>query len=334
MRLFQVIGAALLLSNWAGCKIYSAATLGEEGQLSFYEPNDYPGESASSPYGFDKPIALGARADMWLTGPGLGVVKSAAIQDPTIVSLSFESYPLKLRGQAVGSTTIRVVSTNGTDTLPVHVVKADGAQLWIPSTPGLLDPGDQYFGKGYALRPGASLRVAGAPTAGTQVLLGFDILAWNIDPAGLTDGGDGASVNTRVIKSKGVAGTSIVTTQLGGSVEVATLSASDVPTLKLYSFASVMKRPPETNALAAADLALFYVAGNDAAGRYVLPATSDDASFSVMVVDGDAVVLEAQHAGHAVTVRGCTGTGHVRISYLGATRLVPIEVSAADKSCP
>jgi hypothetical protein len=320
----------------AGCKIYSGAKPGSNGQLSFYEPNDYPGETETSAFGFERPIALGARADVWLLGPGLGTVQSAKIDDPDIVSLSFISYPIRLQARAVGTTTLRVVSSNGTDSLPISVAAPDRARVWIVTSQGLLQPGDSFFGKGYALRPGASLRIAGQPMAGSNGLLGYDLLDWSVDPTLLSASDGGSTVNTLSVKGLGVSGTTTISTQLGGSVEVTTLSASDVPVLKLYSFAASMSSAPEVAAITSADLQLFYLGVTDAAGHVVKTSLADEATFSVSVVDGDVTVLEAQHGGHGVSLRACAGSGHVRIAYLGAERVVPIEVSAAaaDASCP
>jgi hypothetical protein len=48
------------------------------------------------------------------------------------------------------------------------------------------------------------------------------------------------------------------------------------------------------------------------------------------------VLLEAEHSGRFVSLRACAGVGTWQISYMGAERSVPIEVTpdVADESCP
>jgi hypothetical protein len=323
-------------STLSGCDVYSGSTDGQEGMLGFYEPRDYPADSGSSVLGFERPIALGARADVWVLGPGLGTLQTAEVDAPEIVSVVFNFYPIELRAQSEGTTTLRVTSSNGSDSLPLRVTRPDGARVWVVSTPPLLDRPDGFYGQGYALRPGATLEVAAEPLAGTTVLLGFDLFEWSMDPELLTHEADSQVVNTRHIEALGKSGIARITTQLGGDVEIATLSAEDVLTLKLYSFAGDLSNPVEVTELGPGDLGGFALVANDAAGRYVQPSRADDLAFAAAITSGSVVLIEAERSGRFVSLRACAGVGTLQISYLGAERSVPIEVTpdVADESCP
>ncbi|HWN66487.1 MAG TPA: hypothetical protein VNM90_02545, partial [Haliangium sp.] len=108
------------------------------------------------------------------------------------------------------------------------------------------------------------------------------------------------------------------------------------PALKLYSFAGDLSNPVETTALVPGDLGGFALVGNDADGRYVLPSDADALTFAAEITDGSVMLLEAELSGRFVSLRACAGVGTLRISYLGAERSVPIEVTpdVADESCP
>jgi hypothetical protein len=320
-----------------GCNIYAGTTDGQDGVLSFYEPREYPADSGSSVLGFERPIALGARADVWVLAPGLSTLEAVEIDEPEVVSVVFNSYPIELRARSEGTTTLRVTTSSGSDSLPLRVTRPDGARVWVLSPPpSLLDKPDGYFGTGYALRPGAALRVAAEPRAGTTALLGFDLFEWSIDPELLAHEPDARVVNTRRVEALGESGTARITTQLGGAVEIATLSAEDTPTLTLYSFISDPNNPPEIATLAPHDVGGFLLVGNDAAGRYVQPSTQDDRAFAATITSGSVVLLEAQRSGRFVSLRACAGVGTLQISYIGAELSVPIEVTpdVADESCP
>jgi hypothetical protein len=344
MRIEGVSPASAFLSPMAliaactlpGCDVYSGTTDGQDGMLSFYEPREYPADSGSSVLGFERPIALGARADVWVLGPGLGTLEAAEIDAPEIVSVVFNVYPIELRAQSEGTATLRVTTSNGSDSLPLRVTRPDGAHVWVLSTPLLFDKPDSFYGQGYALRPGATLRVAAEPRAGTTALLGFDLFEWSIDPELLAHEADAQVVNTRRIEALGKAGIARITTQFGGDLEIATLSTEDTPTLKLYSFASDLNNPVEITELAPDDLSGFALVGNDAAGRYVQPSTADELTFAAAITSGSVMLLEAERSGRFVSLRACAGVGTLQISYLGAERSVPIEVTpdVADKSCP
>jgi hypothetical protein len=319
-----------------GCDIYAGDIDGQDGVLSFYEPREYPADSGSSVLGFERPIALGARADVWVLGPGLGTLEAAEIDAPEVVSVFFNSYPIELRAQSEGTTTLRVTASNGSDSLPLSVVGPAGAHVWVLSTPPLFGKPDGYYGDGYALRPGATLRVAAEPRAGTTALLGFDLFEWSIDPELLAHEADARIVNTRRIEALGQSGIARIATQLGGDLEIATLSAEDMPALKLYSFASDLNNPPEITEIAPNDVDGFVLVGNDAAGRYVQPSTQDHLTFAAAITDGSVVLLDAELSDRYVSLRACAGVGTLQISYIGAERSVPIEVTpdVADESCP
>jgi hypothetical protein len=331
-----LIAASAMASAVSGCDVYSGATEGEDGVLSFYEPNDYPGESSSSAYGFELPIALGARADVWILADAGSQVTGAEIEDPTILGMDFDIYPIVLRARAEGQTRLHVSTTGGSDSLLLTVVEPDDAQIWTVTSTPLFGQPDSFFGDGYALRPGATLEVAAQPKRGNTRLLGFDVLEWSIDETLFAFDDAGGTVNTLRLQALGNSGVTQVTTQFGGSLEIATLSAIDVPTLTLYSFATDMGTPPVASAITPQDLALFLIAATDAAGRNVVPAFLDDGGFEAVIVEGNVVLVEAQHSGHNVSLRACTGTGTLRLSYLGAELTVPIEVTPAfaDAVCP
>src|SRR5690606_27511699 len=99
-----------------------------------------------------------------------------------VVSVALSSYPIELRALSEGTATLRVTASNGSDSLPLSVVRPDGARVWVLAPPPFLDRPDSFYGNGYALRPGAVLRVAAEPRAGTTALLGFDLFQWSIDP--------------------------------------------------------------------------------------------------------------------------------------------------------
>jgi hypothetical protein len=333
---FLSLIALIAASTLSGCDIYAGKTDGEDEMLGFYEPREYPADSGSSVLGFERPIALGARADVWVLGPGLGTLQTAEVDAPEIVSVVFNFYPIELRALAEGTTTLRVTASNGSDSLPLEVVRPDGARVWVLSATPLFDKPDGFYGQGYALRPGASLRVAAEPRAGSMALLGFDLFEWSIDPELLAHDADAQVVNTRRIEALGKSGIARITTQLGGDVEIATLSAEDTPTLKLYSFANDLANPIEVTELGPGDLGGFALVANDAAGRYVQPSTADDLTFAAAITSGSVVLLDAELSGRFVSLRACAGTGTLQISYLGAERSVPIEVTpdVADESCP
>jgi hypothetical protein len=346
MRIERVSAASAFLSPLAlvaacalsACDAYTGDVDGQDDMLSFYEPREYPADTDTSARGFERPIALGARADVWVLGPGVGSLQAAEIDAPEIVSVAFDIYPIELRALAEGTANLRVTASNGTDTLPLRVVRPDGARVWVLTPPPPLisfDRSDDFYGDGYALRLGASLRVAAEPLAGGNALLGFGLFEWSIDPALLADEADAQVVNTRRIEALGVSGVARVTTQLGGDLEIATLSEGDALTLKLYSFATDLT-PMEVTALGPGDLGGFALVANDAAGRYVKPGPLDHLTFAAAITDGSVVLLESTLSGRFVSLRACAGAGTLQISYLGAEISVPIEVTAdvADESCP
>lgn len=269
MRRISSALTLLLVSTAVGCDIYNGETKGESGVLGFYEPNAYPADLPSSAVGFERPIALGARADVWILAPGLSSITSATVDDPEIVSLSLATYPIMLRGLAPGTTTLRVATSGGSDTLPLTVLRPDGANLWVetPTPTFSFSVPDSFFGSGSALRPGASVTVAAEPLAGATPLLGFELFTWTVEPPLLSDDSAGSAVNTRHLTALGASGVARVTTQLGGELELVTLAPTDPVTLRAYSVVAFPDPPTEITALAPADVASFAIAGTDAAGQ-------------------------------------------------------------------
>jgi hypothetical protein len=330
-------GALVVLVALAGCKIYGGEKKGQSGRLGFYEPNDYAADRTTSAVGFERPIALGARADAWVLAPGIGSLGSATVDDPAIVSVSLAIYPIVLRGLAEGTTTLRVSTSTASDSLALTVVRPDGARLWAPTaeTTSFAVP-DSFFGKGAALRSGASVSVAAEPLAGTRPLLGFDLFQWSVDPPLLSHAPDGRTVNTRRFTALGMGGVATVSTQFGGSFPIVTLSNSEVPTLTIYRAALPPNRPTAITALEPQDIEGFLLGASDVAGHYVVPGPQDDAQFAADVSSGSVMLLEAKLRGRQVSLRACPGSGTLRIRYLGAELSIPVEVTAeaAAPACP
>ena len=331
------LSALLCFAALAGCDAYTGGTEGERGVFSFYEPNTYPDDETFSAQGFELPIALGARVDVWTTSPSISTFAGAEIDDPNVLSIESTTYPIVLRARSVGTATLRVELVDGAfDTLPLTVVEPDGARVWIDEPSPLFGPSDAALGTGYALRPGASLEVAAQPRAGRQPLLGFDVFEWTFDETLLEVHAGGGSVNTFWLEALGVTGETTVSTQWGGEIAVATLAADEPLTLTLRALAEDLRSLSEIDAIGPTNLEWLYLSANDAAGRLVRASPSDRAGLSVTVTDGTVVVLEATLATHALRLRACAGTGTIEIAYLGARLTVPIEVTAEteDETCP
>ena len=327
----------LALVALVGCDAYTGSTAGERGLINFYEPNSYPDDEALSAQGFELAIALGARVDVWTTSPGVSSFAGADIDDPSVLSIESAVYPIVLRARAVGTATLRVEQADGvSDTLPLTVVSPDDARVWIDEEGPLLGPSDASLGSGYALRRGASIRIAGQPRAGGRPLLGFDVLEWSIDETLFSHREHGSVVNTRVVEGLGVSGVATVTTQYGGAVELAAL-ADDAPvTLTLRAVSEDLTAVREIDAIAPQDLSLLLLSANDADGRLVRASLRDRAELSATVIDGTVTVLEASIGGHALELRACAGSGTLELSYVGGRLSVPIEVTpdVADAACP
>jgi hypothetical protein len=321
-----------VLSSTSGCEIYAGGTQGESGELTFYEPNRYPADELVSAQAFELPIAFGARADVWTRSPGITTLESATIDDPEILNLSLVGYPIQLRAESEGTTTLRVATSSAADSLPLTVASPDGARIWVIDSS--FAPFGSY-GPPYVLRPAATLRVGAQPMAGSQPLLGFDLFEWSIDPNLLSHREDPSYVNTRRIEALGNAGIATLATQLGGALEVITLASDDPISLHLYSIADGDSSSPQLEALEPKDVPLFILVGRDAEGRIVLPSAEDDRNFAARITNGDVVLLDAVHGGRFVELRACPGTGTLALSYLGAELSVPIEVTPeiADDAC-
>lgn len=322
---------ALLAS--LGCNAYTGSTKGESGLFDFYEPNEYPDDEALSSQGFELPIALGARVDVWFTSAGVSSFESADVDDSSILSIESQIYPIVLRARSEGTTRLHATQSDGaTDSIPLRVVVADDARVWI------LREVLGNFGNsaGLALRPGASLRIAGQPRAGTTPLLGFDVLDWSIDESLFSHRAYGGTVNTQRIEATGASGVAMITTQFGGSLELAALSAQDPVDLTLHSIALDTGATVETTSIGSDDLALFSITATDTSGREIKPSPQDERDFTATITSGTVTILEAQLGNRLASLRACAGMGMVEFSYLGALLTLPIEVSAeaADAECP
>lgn len=330
MARLPTLFALLALS---ACNAYTGSTEGENGLFTFYEPNEYPDDEALSSQGFALPIAEGARVDVWFTSAGVSSFASAEVDDSSILSIESQVYPIVLRARSAGTTKLHATQADGVnDAIALTVVAADDVRIWIPQE--VL--GNFGNSAGLALRPGANLRIAGQPKAGNTPLLGFDLFDWTIDPNLFSHRADGGTVNSRRLEALGNSGLASITTQLGGNLEVATLSSQDPVDLTIHSIALDTGATTEVNALASADLALFSLTGTDAAGREVKPSSQDNADFSAIVVSGTVTVLEARVGNRLASLKACAGTGMVEFSYLGTQRTIPIQVDAAqaDDACP
>jgi hypothetical protein len=321
------------LLSLLGCNAYTGSTEGENGLFSFYEPNEYPDDEALSSQGFELGIAQGARVDVWFTSAGVSSFESAEVDDSSILSIESQLYPIILRARSEGTTRLHATQADGvTDAIALTVVAADDVRIWI------LEEVLGNFGnsEGLALRPGATLRIAGQPKAGNQPLLGFDLLDWNIDEGLFSHRADGGTVNTRRLEALGASGVATIATQLGGSLEVATLSAGDPVDLTLHSIDLQTGATSEASSLGSEDLPLFSITATDSAGREVKPSSQDESDFSAVITAGNVTILEAQIGNRLAAMRACAGTGTVELSYLGAQLSLPIEVSAeaADAECP
>jgi hypothetical protein len=329
------VGLALVgvLFLTTGCEIYAGGTRGESGELTFYEPNRYPADELVDAQAFELPIALGARAEVWTRSPGITTLERATIDDPEVLRLTLNGYPIRLRAESVGTTTLRVTTSSASDSLPLTVVRPDGARLWV------IEPTFAPFGSygpPYVLRPGATLQIGAQPMAGDQPLLGFDVFEWSINPDLLSDREDSTYVNTRRIEALGNAGVANLSTQLGGSLEVATLAPDDPISLHLHSIADGDSSLPELETLEPHDVPLFILVGRDAQGRIVLPSPDDDRDFEASITAGDIRLLDALRGGRFVELRACPGTGTISFSYLDSELSVPIEVTpdVASDACP
>ena len=318
-----------------GCSAYTGSTEGENGLFNFYEPNDYPDDEALSSQGFELPIALGARVDVWFTSEAATISSfdNAEVDDPSILDIESQLYPIVLRARSVGTTRLHATQTSGaTDAISLSVVAADNVRIWIV---------EEFLGQfgnsaGLALRPGASLRIAGQPKAGSTPLLGFDVLDWMIDDTLFLDREDGGTVNTRRLEAVGASGIANISTQLGGSLEIATLAPDDPVDLVIQQIPLDGGAVTAVDSLGSQDLALFGLTGTDIAGRDVKPSPQDEDDFTATVVSGSVTIIEAKLGNRLASLRACAGTGTIELSYLGSSRTVPIEVNAtdADEECP
>lgn len=331
------VARMLALVALVGCDAYTGSTEGERGLISFYEPNSYPDDEALSAQGFELAIALGARVDVWTTSPGVSSFAGADIDDPSVLSIESAVYPIVLRARGVGTATLRVEQTDGdSDTLPMTVVSPDDARVWIDEAAPLLGPSDASLGTGYALRRGASIRVAGQPRAAGRPLLGFDVLEWSIDETLFSHSEHGSVVNTRIVEGLGVSGVATITTQYGGAVELAGV-ADDAPmTLTLRALSEDLSTLREIDAIGPQDLSYLLLSANDAEGRLVRASLRDRNELTATVTEGTVTVLEASIGAHALELRACAGSGTLELSYVGARLSVPIEVTpdVADPACP
>ncbi len=215
----RAIALVAIMSSSLACEIYAGGTKGQSGELTFYEPNRYPADELVSAQAFELPVALGARTDVWTRSPGLSTLESAEIDDRRILSLTSNGYPIRLRAESEGVTTLRVRTSSASDSLPLTVVRPDGARVWVLS-PTFAPFGS--YGPPYVLRPSAVLRVGAQPMAADQPLLGFDLLEWEIDAVR-----GGNTVELRACPGTGVISFSYLGAELSVPIEVTPTVADD-----------------------------------------------------------------------------------------------------------
>ena len=80
----------------------------------------------------------------------------------------------------------------------------------------------------------------------------------------------------------------------------------------------------------------FFLIAQDSAGRHVIPSQSDKQSFSFTVLEGSFDQLDVNRVLTKFTISGCSGSGLIRLSYLGADVDIPLELGPehAHDGCP
>jgi hypothetical protein len=344
----------------SGCNYKSGYTQGEQGNLSFYEPNTYPADEWYEHQGFELAVAVGGQVDVSV-GQFAAIGHSiqgcslyeAETDNPEVLAVDgmgggiwpLPHEVLRLSALSAGTTRLTVYSActpvgSGnklSDSIQIRTAEPDEVRLQ-------LDLGGLYsvpVSEGFSLRPGATLDVTAKGYHQGDLLLGFNVFQWIAEPALVTFSDvktdtipASGTVNSRIIEANGDSGVALISTQLGGSRELGTLSFEDEVQLKIYTLTQELFIPIEVDALGSSDT-IFTLAGYDANGRYVLPSADDELGFTAWVSEGALVVLEVRKYGRTFAVRGCEGSGVITLSYMGAELAVPIEISAeqSDPEC-
>jgi len=338
-RLKPEIAIAIALAS--GCttgdvvKAHTGGQKGGDGNLSFYEPNEYPVDDGFSAIGFETPIAVGARADVAVIHAILTLLEGE-VDDESVASIEVSAFNLQIRAHSEGSVRLDVTTADDIeDYIDLETVEPDGATIWVLQS--IFDPSwmSAIRSGGYAMRPGAKLTVAAQPTHNGRGLLGFDFLDWDLKPSLIEEQEHWEYVNSLYIEAKGNSGMATFSTQIGGSLDIQTLASNEPPTLKMFSVVENATQPPEIFELVGNDPSIFVMAGFTGDGRYVMPASQDELDFSADVINGDLELLGVDRGGGDFHIRACRGSGTVRFSYMGALLDVSVEISGdlADPDC-
>jgi len=358
--LWLLIG--LLLTSF-GCKFKSGRTPGEEGQFEFYEPNTYPADKWFSQEGFDAPIAVGSEVDVsvtWLTYADDKVVgcllHSGETEDPEIlevIAIGFGAGPntlVRLKALKEGSTRLHINTscspagsgTEVSDSVVLTTAVPTHATFTLKESPAIISSNS----KGYSLRPDASVTYEAKIFRDDQLLIGFNLLEWQYDesllrmeptesetmtpetplwdPVPTT-----STVNTQEFTGLGISGETTVTTHMGGSRDIATLSEDDPMNMEVIASRLDLEEPsiisiPITEFTP--EDTYFRLDVTDMEGRTVVPSWNDKAESKVELIEGDFKHFEVTKASSHYTIEACAGSGVVQITYMGMEATLPIDV--------
>jgi hypothetical protein len=319
---------------------------GESKTLKFSEPNSYAADSTFSNMGFDQRIAVGSKVDLSVSGCHIVEITS---DDPATLKVeespdSLIIFPgvARLSALKAGTTRLRVKGScsmgfpnnEKSDSLLLTTVEPDKISIWVDHNG--VHPA--HLADGFALRPDATIKLRGQTYHKDEPLLGFNVIPWAFDSdlvdAKLPDTESvpaNGKVNQVKLTGRGVSGLVSLTTELADEVAFATLSADEPPTLKVYSLTRLRAPevypafPLEVEELTPMDVYCNLV-GRDADGRYVIPSQGDKAAFSWTVTEGAFDQLKITSINTQFTIKGCSGSGTIRFSYMGAELDIPMEL--------
>jgi|GEM_PF-2354617 len=200
-----------------------------------------------------KPFATGALLDIDAHSPldpdTAIVITDATLSDPAVWSILEVDNPLRLQAQAVGVSTITVRGANdeeGTATLEVADIASATVAPWngiqpfnltTELAPGPADLAQQITQSGFALLPGANLRLQVVlKDADGRELGGYDVAQWAAQPDdAVTLATAEERTNDILVTHAGGAATEVtVTTVGGGSFTLATVSAGAATAIEAF----------------------------------------------------------------------------------------------------